>query len=105
MGFIEENYNLIKLKASKKWYDKFSKIEDDSHIGGSFMRMKVSEVVENIARYKEDASLYKAYFNKASGENAERLHKKYLEIIAMLDRVERAFDECVTDITEEDFKC
>lgn len=67
--------------------------------------MKVSEVLEFLDRYKEDLSLYKTYYLKASGENADRLHKKYLEIKEMLIRVEKIFEESKTNVTEDDFKC
>ena len=67
--------------------------------------MKVSEVLEAIDLYKQDLSLYKTYYIKASGENAERLHTKYLEIKKMLNRVEEIFENSKTNVTEDDFKC
>jgi len=65
----------------------------------------VEEVVEALDRWKEDASLYKTYYIKASGENAVRLHEKYLQIITMIDAVEDKFNKNKTTVTEDDFKC
>ena len=67
--------------------------------------MKISDFLETLDRYKEDAQYYKIYCQKVSGENAERLREKYLSIRNMIDNLENKFNNIDINITEEDFKC